>query len=44
MNYFPAICLAPQYLAEEFLRLEGFSEVEYPQGIQVNKPDAVPVE
>ncbi|MEK6210245.1 MAG: ABC transporter substrate-binding protein [Pseudomonadota bacterium] len=26
---FPAICLAPQYLAEEFLRLEGFSQVEY---------------
>ena len=25
----PAICLAPQYLAEELLRLEGFSEVEY---------------
>jgi NitT/TauT family transport system substrate-binding protein len=43
-NYFPAICLAPQYLAEEFLRLEGFTEVEYPKGVQVNKPDAVPVE
>lgn len=25
----PAICLAPQYLAEELLRLEGFSGVEY---------------
>ncbi len=25
----PAICLAPQYLAEELLRLEGFSEVSY---------------
>ena len=25
----PAICLSPQYLAEELLRLEGFSEVEY---------------
>ena len=25
----PAICLAPQYLAEELLRLEGFSEIEY---------------
>jgi len=24
-----AICLAPQYLAEEILRLEGFSQVEY---------------
>jgi NitT/TauT family transport system substrate-binding protein len=25
----PAICLAPEYLAEELLRLEGFAEVEY---------------
>lgn len=25
----PAICRAPEYLAEELLRLEGFSEVEY---------------
>ncbi len=25
----PAICLAPQYLAEELLRLEGFAEIEY---------------
>ena len=25
----PAICLAPQYMAEELLRLEGFSHVEY---------------
>lgn len=25
----PGICLAPQYLAEEFLRMEGFKEVEY---------------
>jgi NitT/TauT family transport system substrate-binding protein len=25
----PAICTAPQYLAEELLHLEGFSEVEY---------------
>jgi NitT/TauT family transport system substrate-binding protein len=25
----PAICLSPQYLAEELLRLEGFSEIEY---------------
>ena len=27
--YDPATCIAPQYLAEELLRLEGFSEVEY---------------
>ena len=25
----PAICLAPEYLAEELLRLEGFSTIEY---------------
>ncbi len=25
----PGICLAPQFLAEELLRLEGFSQVEY---------------
>jgi NitT/TauT family transport system substrate-binding protein len=25
----PAICLAPQYVAEEFLRMEGFTEVQY---------------
>ena len=29
----PAICVAPQYLAEELLRLEGFTQIEYvPQG------------
>jgi NitT/TauT family transport system substrate-binding protein len=44
LNYFPAVCLAPQYLAEEFLRLEGFTQVEYPQGVAVNKPEAAPVE
>lgn len=25
----PAICLAPEYLAEDLLRLEGFTDVEY---------------
>jgi NitT/TauT family transport system substrate-binding protein len=25
----PALCLAPQYLAEELLRMEGFTDVEY---------------
>ena len=25
----PVICLAPQYLAEEFLRTEGFADVQY---------------
>jgi NitT/TauT family transport system substrate-binding protein len=32
----PFICLAPQYLAEEFLRFEGFTELEYlPVGTRV---------
>src|SRR6266581_1516654 len=26
---FPAACLAPQYLAEELLRAEGFTELQY---------------
>jgi NitT/TauT family transport system substrate-binding protein len=29
----PGICVAPQYLAEEFLRAEGFSDVKYIAGI-----------
>src|SRR4029079_1813823 len=29
MIHAPSICLAPQLLAEELMRLEGFSEVEY---------------
>ncbi len=28
----PSVCLAPQYLAEELLRIEGFSQIEYVQG------------
>jgi NitT/TauT family transport system substrate-binding protein len=32
----PSICLAPQLLAEELLRLEGFAEVEYVE-LKVNK-------
>ena len=27
----PAICLAPEYLAEEMLKLEGFTQIEYPE-------------
>ena len=27
----PAICLAPEYLAEEMFKLEGFTQVEYPE-------------
>jgi len=26
---FPGICIAPQYVAEEFLRGEGFTEIRY---------------
>jgi NitT/TauT family transport system substrate-binding protein len=25
----PSVCLAPQYVAEEFLRVEGFLDVQY---------------
>jgi NitT/TauT family transport system substrate-binding protein len=35
----PAICLAPEYLAEELLRLEGFSEIEYVELEQNTAPD-----
>ena len=28
----PSVCVAPQYVAEEFLRVEGFTGVEYVQG------------
>ena len=35
----PAICLAPQYLAEDLLRLEGFSEVEYVKMKNFSSPD-----
>src|SRR5687768_9196766 len=27
----PANCIAPQYMAESFLREEGFTDVQYPQ-------------
>ena len=27
----PAICLAPEYLAEEMLKLKGFTQIEYPE-------------
>jgi NitT/TauT family transport system substrate-binding protein len=35
----PAICLAPEYVAEEMLRLEGFSQVEYVDLQTVDSPD-----
>jgi len=31
-----AICLAPQYLAEELLRLEGFAQIEYVEPVNEN--------
>src|SRR5689334_18824814 len=45
----PGICLVPQFLAQEFLRLEGFSEVEYVsddnntsfEGVAAGKADIV---
>jgi NitT/TauT family transport system substrate-binding protein len=38
----PAICLAPQYLAEELLRLEGFTQIEYvPVGSNVDPVNTV---
>jgi len=37
----PSICIAPQYLAEEFLRLEGFTEVQYLQLGTRNGPFAI---
>jgi NitT/TauT family transport system substrate-binding protein len=35
----PAVCLAPEYLAEELLRSEGFSEIEYAEIHQTTAPD-----
>jgi NitT/TauT family transport system substrate-binding protein len=29
LTHAPSICLAPQYIAEDLLRLEGFSEISY---------------
>ena len=37
----PTICLAPEYLAEELLRLEGFSDVEYVKVDTPQGPDMV---
>lgn len=35
----PAICIAPEYLAEELLRLEGFNEIEYVEMDRNGAPD-----
>ena len=37
----PAVCLAPQYLAEELLRLEGFREVSYVRATSGNTIDPI---
>ena len=37
----PAICLSPEYLAEELLRLEGFSEIDYVEIDQRTTPDVL---
>lgn len=34
----PVICLAPQYLAEELLRAEGFTDVQYLKSLNWNEP------
>jgi NitT/TauT family transport system substrate-binding protein len=36
-----AICTAPQYLAEDLLRLEGFSQVEYVERTDISLPNAL---
>jgi len=41
LSHSPAICLAPQYLVEDLLRLEGFSEIEYVKLPDLNGLDAL---
>src|SRR5262249_38859979 len=41
LTHTPAICLAPQYLVEDLLRLEGFSEIEYVKSKNVTSPDVL---
>ena len=40
MLHLPAICAAPQYVAEELLRMEGFKEIEYVELIDTKTPGA----
>jgi NitT/TauT family transport system substrate-binding protein len=40
-EHFPAACLAPQYVAEELLRAEGFTDVQF---IKVVDPKKTPVD
>jgi NitT/TauT family transport system substrate-binding protein len=41
LSHVPAICLAPQYLVEDLLHLEGFAEVEYVKLTDIGSPDAL---
>jgi NitT/TauT family transport system substrate-binding protein len=34
----PTVCLAPMYVAEELLRAEGFTDVQYPSRAEVGSP------
>ncbi len=45
LEEFPAICLAPQYLAEDLLYAEGFSKVEFAKSTAniVNYADAIDI-
>ena len=38
--HLPAICAAPQYIAEEFLRLEGFENIQYVELTDTKTPGA----
>ena len=37
----PALCTAPQFIAEELLRAEGFTEIRYVETIAPDVPSAV---
>jgi NitT/TauT family transport system substrate-binding protein len=37
----PALCTAPQFIAEELLRAEGFTEIRYAETIAPEVPSAV---
>ena len=37
----PALCIAPQFIAEELLRAEGFTEIQYVETIAPEVPTAV---
>jgi len=45
-SLFPSTCLAPQFLAEEFLRMEGFSDVKYhaPPNLINKEEEAAPAQ